>query len=352
MTWRTFICIGFCKYRNSIRWLRPFNVFRSEKMTTLLEFLVPAFGIGVLIPTVFIWFLWHIDDQLQPEFKAHFSEFLLSNSPLSSDNNFSRYFVIAYDTLFGKKVFSWKYLIRSFMASFITVTAMFLVWLAVNSSSIACVNTIGPNDIERWEALMGFSAFKNYATIGTTFAMTLVLACLLNLFPDYLSLIQSRVIIGRMVGKSFGKCLMYFVLDLTLTTIIALTVISIWLLIQIDTVSNFHLFLERVIATGFTLNAKEEGGHFSIFGIFIYSTYFTSVWLWLYTIAVLMMRTRGSLRPFQNILLIRRRPFRCIGMVMFLAQLAKRRHGLAIAALRHALGDGWSPSSMRWNHLR
>ena len=35
-----------------------------------------------------------------------------------------------------------------------------------------------------------------------------------------------------------------------------------------------------------------------------------------------------------------------------LAQLAKRRHGLAIAALRHALGDGWSPSSMRWNHLR
>ena len=120
----------------------------------------------------------------------------------------------------------------------------------------------GPNDIERWEALMGFSAFKNYATIGTTFAMTLVLACLLNLFPDYLSLIQSRVIIGRMVGKSFGKCLMYFVLDLTLTTIIALTVISIWLLIQIDTVSNFHLFLERVIATGIYLERERRRGSF------------------------------------------------------------------------------------------
>ena len=34
------------------------------------------------------------------------------------------------------------------------------------------------------------------------------------------------------------------------------------------------------------------------------------------------------------------------------AQFANRRFGLAIAALRHALGDGWSPSSMRWNHLR
>ena len=29
------------------------------------------------------------------------------------------------------------------------------------------------------------------------------------------------------------------------------------------------------------------------------------------------------------------------------AQFAKRRHGLAIAASRQALGDGWSPSSMR-----
>ena len=34
-----------------------------------------------------------------------------------------------------------------------------------------------------------------------------------------------------------------------------------------------------------------------------------------------------------------------------LAQFAIRRHGLAIAAARHALGgDGRSPSSMRWNH--
>ena len=34
------------------------------------------------------------------------------------------------------------------------------------------------------------------------------------------------------------------------------------------------------------------------------------------------------------------------------AQFPNRRHGLAIAASRQALGDGWSPSSMRWNHLR
>jgi len=41
-----------------------------------------------------------------------------------------------------------------------------------------------------------------------------------------------------------------------------------------------------------------------------------------------------------------------IGSPKIKAQFAKRRHGLVIAASRQALGDGWSPSSMRWNHLR
>jgi len=40
------------------------------------------------------------------------------------------------------------------------------------------------------------------------------------------------------------------------------------------------------------------------------------------------------------------------GLSLIKAQFAKRRHGLVIAASRQALGDGWSPSSMRWNHLR
>ena len=34
------------------------------------------------------------------------------------------------------------------------------------------------------------------------------------------------------------------------------------------------------------------------------------------------------------------------------AQFVKRRHCLVIAASRQALGDGWSASSMRWNHRR
>ena len=45
-------------------------------------------------------------------------------------------------------------------------------------------------------------------------------------------------------------------------------------------------------------------------------------------------------------------PTFCRLLAKLMAQFAIRRHGLAIAAARHALGDGRSPSSMRWNHLR
>ena len=34
------------------------------------------------------------------------------------------------------------------------------------------------------------------------------------------------------------------------------------------------------------------------------------------------------------------------------AQFANCRRGLAIAAIRQVLGEGWSASLMRWNHLR
>ena len=57
----------------------------------------------------------------------------------------------------------------------------------------------------------------------------------------------------------------------------------------------------------------------------------------------------GTAKPHRNRKVERElRHLRALGM----AQFAIRRHGLAIAAARHALGDGRSPSSMRWNHLR
>ena len=40
------------------------------------------------------------------------------------------------------------------------------------------------------------------------------------------------------------------------------------------------------------------------------------------------------------------------GATIRMAQLARRMHGLAVAASRQARGDGCSPSSTRWNHLR
>ena len=68
--------------------------------------------------------------------------------------------------------------------------------------------------------------------------------------------------------------------------------------------------------------------------------------------------TVGMVSEFEECTVLSPRDWMCIysdrsGSFGFReAQFANRRRGLVIAASRQALGDGWSPSSMRWNDLR
>ena len=53
-------------------------------------------------------------------------------------------------------------------------------------------------------------------------------------------------------------------------------------------------------------------------GIFLYTTYFTSVWVWLYILSAMTMRTRGMMNPLRKLLPVSSRPFRSLGLVAFL----------------------------------
>ena len=299
-------------------------------MDGFFDMLIRAIGTGALIPALLFWFSRNVDEDLTPSFRTRFAEFLLSNRPTSLDDNFRYYFVGVYDSIFGVKALSWKYISRSFTASLLAVTAMFLVWLSVNYTSIGYVNSIDLNSLDipepisakEMELYFNLPNLRDFETIGLTFVATLLLACILNLLPDYLSMVQSRVIIGRMTGTTFSNCLVYFALDFVITTAIVLAYLILWLSVMIDSLDHLGRLLLEVVYGGIALNAKGQWGAYSIFGVFIYSTYLTSVWLWLYSVSVLILRTRGSLRLFRNVLLIRERPFRCIGLVIFLPSIA------------------------------
>ena len=56
-------------------------------------------------------------------------------------------------------------------------------------------------------------------------------------------------------------------------------------------------------------------------GVAIYTTYVSSVWVWLYMMSVLLMLARGIMSLLRNILNVEAYPFRSLGVVMFLPML-------------------------------
>lgn len=270
-------------------------------MGEFLEKLVEAFGIGVLIPFVLLLCLWHADDQLQDVFKDRFATFLLSGSRMSSNRSAGQYFVQFFDSIFGNKFLSRRFILRSVLASSVAVLTMSVTYIILN----------------------GVDRFFNSALV------VLLGTLILNLVPDYISLVESRLIIGKMVGKRRLIIFYYLVLDLILTTVIVVSTFYLAVIVfalvgeraSMNIPGDFLPIFRMAAPAIITLGNDTHPSSLGVLGIFVYSTYFTSAWVLLHTSAILLIQTRGVMRPIRHILRIRERPFRAVGIVMFLPSI-------------------------------
>ena len=149
-------------------------------------------------------------------------------------------------------------------------------------------------------------------------AVFAVFGAILNLFPDCISLAETRIVIRKMENKPIPIVVLLLLLDLAFTTIIIISSCFV-LLLSISSLVDYEIGYERVfglIVEGLSLNSRDSDG--AAFGVFIYTTYLTSVWIWLYMMSVLLMRSEGIMKPLRYILPIHERPFRAVGIVAFI----------------------------------
>ena len=84
----------------------------------------------------------------------------------------------------------------------------------------------------------------------------------------------------RMVGKSWVGILFLLFLDFFVTT--ALAILALFVLVLL----TGKEFTWSLVVAGVALD-----GPFGVYGVLYYSTYMTSVWVWLYVVSVGAMRT-------------------------------------------------------------
>jgi len=228
------------------------------------------------------------EDVIIEKSKTAISNWLKNLDFTSELPNVPALFAETFDSIFTKKHFSDECILRSCVASLISVLMLFLI-----STMLFNLRDFFLELDVFWGAI-GF--------ISASFFF--------NFIPDYLSLLETRTLI-KLARKTHSATIIIILLlvDLLLTFIIF--TINYFI---ISTISDKPF--DPIIFSDI-LRAIQFDHYLSIF---LYSTFFTSVWLWLYAISGFIIKlissTRKGLRFFQRHLDIDNKPLRSMAFVL------------------------------------
>lgn len=231
---------------------------------------------------VYRLFLW-TGSHLSPVAKDALARWLAGEY----DRTWPHHFCNAFDTVFTDKHLSWRCFRRSAAASIAAVLLMYAVFYFA----------------------LGVDAKR--APTQFTLGQILLIGMVINILPDYLSLYQTRWLLRRFEqARSVAAQLGVLIIDAVATgAIIGIPVI----LFQLTPWGEEGFALINAVAV------------FSVYSLFFYSTFITSVWAWLYCASLWFMRL-FSRTPLKRILNVRAEPVRQIAFVsavlVFLGTLA------------------------------
>ena len=149
-----------------------------------------------------------------------------------------------------------------------------------------------------------------------------------SLLPDYVSLLETRYVIHLMRRRpSAGWTTILLIVDVTATAVTAalglLLGVAVVRVLENDTSFSWHLFDGLIQATIYHLiNAV----HFHAWkpgflnpGVWFYSAFFTSIWLWVYVLASVTLKSMRYLNvgigAMRRMLDIDHKPITSVGMI-------------------------------------
>lgn len=163
----------------------------------------------------------------------------------------SEWFCSVFDRVFGSEHISWKCFRRSAQFSIFAVLAVFVYAEFFNP------------------------ILQKRADDQIKFTEIVLLAISVNVVADYLSLLETRYVIGSLRKTNrliFQVAIM--LLDLAISSLIIFTA----------------LFIYTTVVRGEPVVFSQLLGVFSYYSIFFYSTFITSVWSWFFFLAAILMR--------------------------------------------------------------
>ena len=238
----------------------------------------------------------YIDKKSDAPINSRVRRWLDGTIPFRPDEDWFSIFVDVFDRIYGVRYGSLRFVLMSATSSFTFASLLTVSWI-----------TRHPTEAAGYIA-QPFAAFL-------LFCFILVLT---NLVPDYLSNCQTRHILRRLVlapeecppRSHIRNIAKWLTIDVVLTTLLAATFVIPMSLVANNVLASSVPFARVEIPTPFNLvdflmlhpgefhmyfADTYRGGYSRSFsppyGVFFYTTFFTSLWLWLHVITGLVMRT-------------------------------------------------------------
>lgn len=276
-----------------------------------MEFLreLGILGTGLTIAAGFIGLFWKADGALSRSAKESLTKLLLGVR-VPTAFSWPQIFASMFDRIFGARHFSIRCILATAVASVFWVLVLTVVWALLR-----------PGEFERWSHYGWLTALGLGIWIQGMGA---------NVLPDYLSLLETRWIIERMKRAATPQSIMlWLIVDLLASGTIFFIAYFLWVLISvplgifpISEVLPAILDSPRILTDKLLpLHADPQYmfGLGAAPGIFFYSTFFTSFWVWLYAISQMAVRFAGRSQPglkfLQWVLPIKEYPMRSLGLV-------------------------------------
>lgn len=179
----------------------------------------------------------------------------------------------SFDFVFGSKHLTWGCFFRSCMVSFFCMFIVAVIWISIRPWEVA-------NLYERsgfWNPLLYIVAY----------------GLILNIIPDYVSLLQTRLIIGKLKLEKWSL-LFWMIVDLVLTVTIASLIWVFLLTYDMGFLISYSEFSDGILSLSNFVNRDTPP-----MGIVFYSTFFSSVWMWIYAASISVSKFTKHLDRFQ-----------------------------------------------------
>lgn len=243
-----------------------------------------------------------------PQTKRLISNWLLNLKLEGTSSTWPAQFAEMFDSIFGKKNFTIKCFLRSSIASFCVALVSFLVLNALVFD-------------------ISFSKELQRYPVSSFVFLYLTAPIVMNLFPDYFSLLETRFII-RVMGTDFRLIHVLALLgfDLFLTTLIWFAGVNILFLIflaeyilTVDNVTHPSIIEYYKIAFNSYKSTDISSGTDLFAWISLITTFFTSFWIWLYAssgfFVKLMYKMGWGFNLLRGFLDVKKKPVRALGFI-------------------------------------